>query len=412
MKTSKKLFYVACMALLLVSCEKTYNDKLFWPGEISQEYGSYIKPYTLDLTYSGEKLAGKTVNFKTEDSETGTLTLNDIIPGENTTPINDVQLNESGEKDAYTFNGTSVTETGAEVKYSGKITPKAMQLSLEVTMAHYGSVANTYVFPAYSHTTTEEVTVRNSGASYVNITVKEESESIKPIILQIKQMATNVLDVLFPYILKDLTLERNGLVTANYTTSSINFDEIIEIANANKTDAEFKSLLRQRTYVPSPIGLAYWNQTDDNSFVLQLNIPAIISLITQNNGQEIDNQLIIGIGEALIKSDPVRLKLALSALNTVLNNQILTYILKVDDATFTMLMSWLKNGIPMEISQTTKDHTYIYFNKESLTPFVNIISSLLKMDLKEVTTLLDKMEIGVDLTIQQQLILTIKKKEQ
>ena len=101
-----------------------------------------------------------------------------------------MQLNESGEKDAYTFNGTSVTETGAEVKYSGRITPKAMQLSLEVTMAHYGSVANTYVFPAYSHTTTEEVTVRNSGASYVNITVKEESESIKPIILQIKQMAT------------------------------------------------------------------------------------------------------------------------------------------------------------------------------------------------------------------------------
>lgn len=401
MKNLRKLFCVACAVLFFTSCEETYNDKLFWPGEISQEYGSYIKPYTLDLTYSGEKLAGKTVNFKTEDSETGTLTLNDIIPGENTTPINDVQLNESGEKDAYTFNGTSVTETGAEVKYSGKITPKAMQLSLEVTMAHYGSVANTYVFPAYSHTTTEEVTVRNSGASYVNITVKEESESIKPIILQIKQMATNVLDVLFPYILKDLTLERNGLVTANYTTSSINFDEIIEIANANKTDAEFKSLLRQRTYVPSPIGLAYWNQTDDNSFVLQLNIPAIISLITQNNGQEIDNQLIIGIGEALIKSDPVRLKLALSALNTVLNNQILTYILKVDDATFTMLMSWLKNGIPMEISQTTKDHTYIYLNKESLTPFVNIISSLLKMDLKEVTTLLDKMEIGVDLTIQQ-----------
>lgn len=401
MKNLRKLFCVACAVFFFTSCEETYNDKLFWPGEISQEYGSYIKPYTLDLTYSGEKLAGKTVNFKTEDSETGTLTLNDVIPGENTTPINDVQLNESGEKDAYTFNGTSVTKTGAEVKYSGRITPKAMQLSLEVTMAHYGSVANTYVFPAYSHTTTEEVTVRNSGASYVNITVKEENESIKPIILQIKQTATNVLDVLFPYILKDLTLERNGLVTANYTTSSINLDEIIEIANANKTDAEFKSLLRQRTYVPSPIGLAYWNQTDDNSFVLQLNIPAIISLITQNNGQEIDNQLIIGIGEAHIKSDPVRLKLALSALNTVLNNQILTYILKVDDATFTMLMSWLKNGIPMEISQTTKDHTYIYFNKESLTPFVNIISSLLKMDLKEVTTLLDKMEIGVDLTIQQ-----------
>ena len=33
----------------------------------SQEYGSYIKPSTLDLTYSGEKLIGKTVSFQTED---------------------------------------------------------------------------------------------------------------------------------------------------------------------------------------------------------------------------------------------------------------------------------------------------------------------------------------------------------
>lgn len=129
---------------------------------------------------------------------------------------------------------------------------------------------------------------------------------------------------------------------------------------ANKTDAEFKSLLRQRTYVPSPIGLAYWNQTDDNSFVLQLNIPAIISLITQNNGQEIDNQLIIGIGEALIKSDPVRLKLALSA-TYCSEQQILTYILKVDDATFTMLMSWLKNGIPG--NQPNNKGSYLYLSQ-------------------------------------------------
>ena len=80
------------------SCEETYNDKLFWPREISQEYGSYIKPYTLDLTYSGEKLIGKTVSFKTEDSETGTLTLNGVIPGETITPINGIKLYENGEK--------------------------------------------------------------------------------------------------------------------------------------------------------------------------------------------------------------------------------------------------------------------------------------------------------------------------
>ena len=74
MRTLKKLLYVACTASLLTSCEETYNDKLFWPGELNQEYGSYIKPATLDLTYSGEKSVGKTVDFKTDDSEKGTIT--------------------------------------------------------------------------------------------------------------------------------------------------------------------------------------------------------------------------------------------------------------------------------------------------------------------------------------------------
>lgn len=301
MKTSKKLFYVACMALLLVSCEKTYNDKLFWPGEISQEYGSYIKPYTLDLTYNGEKLIGKTASFKTEDSETGTLTLNGIIPGEVTTPISRIKLNENGEKDAYTFSGTNITMGGVTVKYNGIITPKAMKLSLDVTMAHANNLAHTYAFPAYSHTTNEEATIRNSGASYVNITTKEGAESIAPIVLQMQQMATNILDVLFPYVLKNITLEKDGIVTANYTTSPIDMKEIMEVANAGKTDAEFRGLIGQRTYVSSPKGLAYWNQTGDKAFVVQLNIPAIISLIAENNGQQIDPQLIAGISEALLK---------------------------------------------------------------------------------------------------------------
>ena len=120
MRTLKRLFYVACTAFLLTSCEETYNDKLFWPGELCQEYGSYIKPATLNLTYSGEKLVGKTVDFKTEDSEKGTLTLNDIIPGEKQTPL-PISLCE--QEDSYTFSGKNVTMGGATVTYSGAITP-------------------------------------------------------------------------------------------------------------------------------------------------------------------------------------------------------------------------------------------------------------------------------------------------
>lgn len=400
MRNLRKLSYVACAIFFFTSCEETYNDKLFWPGEISQEYGSYIKPYTLDLTYSGEKLIGKTVSFKTEDSETGTLTLNNIIPGEKETPISRIQLYENEKKGYYTFSGTNITMGGATVKYEGIITPKNMQLSLNVTMAYANSIANTYTFPAYSHTTDEESIIRNSGASYVNITTKAGGESLQPVILQIQQMATNILDVIFPYVLKDITFEKNGIVTASYTTSPVDMNEIMEVANSGKTDAEFKSLINKRTYESSPKGLAYWNQTGNKAFVVQLNIPAIVSLIAQNNGKQIDYQLIAGISEALLKSDPARLKLTLSAINMILNNEIITYILQLDDDTFATLLTWMKDGIPMGIN-STKEHTYIYFNKETLMPLISIIGSLLETNLIEVAALFDKMEIGIDLTAKK-----------
>ena len=400
MRNLRKLSYVACAVFFFTSCEETYNDKLFWPGEISQEYGSYIKPYTLDLTYSGEKLIGKTVSFKTEDSETGTLTLNNIIPGEKETPISRIQLYENEKKGYYTFSGTNITMGGATVKYEGIITPKNMQLSLNVTMAYANSIANTYTFPAYSHTTDGESIIRNSGASYVNITTKAGGESLQPVILQIQQMATNILDVIFPYVLKDITFEKNGIVTASYTTSPVDMNEIMEVANSGKTDAEFKSLINKRTYESSPKGLAYWNQTGNKAFVVQLNIPAIVSLIAQNNGKQIDYQLIAGISEALLKSDPARLKLTLSAINMILNNEIITYILQLDDDTFATLLTWMKDGIPMGIN-STKEHTYIYFNKETLMPFISIIGSLLETNFIEVAALFDKMEIGIDLTAKK-----------
>lgn len=84
----------------------------------------------------------------------------------------------------------------------------------------------------------------------------------------------------------------------------------------------------------------------------------------------------------------------------ILNNEIITYILQLDDDTFATLLAWMKNGIPMGINQT-KEHTYIYFNKETLMPFISIIGSLLETDFTEVAALFDKMEIGIDLTTKK-----------
>ena len=47
MRTLKKLLYVACTASLLTSCEETYNDKLFWPGELNQKYMARISNHPL-----------------------------------------------------------------------------------------------------------------------------------------------------------------------------------------------------------------------------------------------------------------------------------------------------------------------------------------------------------------------------
>ena len=48
------------------------------------------------------------VSYTHLDSETGTLTLNDVIPGEASTPINGIKLYENEEKGNYTFSGTNI----------------------------------------------------------------------------------------------------------------------------------------------------------------------------------------------------------------------------------------------------------------------------------------------------------------
>ena len=139
MKTLRKLLLVACAAFFFTSCEETYNNKLFWPGELSQEYGSYIKPSTLDLTYSGEKLIGKSVSFITEDSKKGTLTLNDVIPGEKETSFR-VELLHLQRRDRFGSRSNRYIhrchhsendETGSERNHAAK--PMDEQLSAQRT---------------------------------------------------------------------------------------------------------------------------------------------------------------------------------------------------------------------------------------------------------------------------------------
>lgn len=405
MKTLRKLFYVACTTFFLTSCEETYNDKLFWPGELSQEYGSYIKPSTLDLTYSGEKLIGKTVSFQTEDSKKGTLTLNDIIPGEKETSF---RINLSEQEDNYTFSGETVSGAGATVKYAGSITPKTMKLDLNVTMPQ-NQWMKTYRMSELTRGKGKDV-IRNqttgeyewgesdnqilTAALYTDMDlemVKEAGSLYATVSVIIKGMG----GYLLPQLLKSVTLESDGNITAEYTSDELQLGEqkFSEIDMDNPASQQqvinfimmklmFNTLsadditaaTQGRNYAESPRGLAFWYLKNDLLYV-KLNLPGIISLAMQGQGQTVDAHLIAGIADAILKSNPFLLKTLLGVVSESLDNSLLSMIANMDHQSFQMFFSWIKEGIPMQIEKEN-EHTHIYLNREALSPLIAFIPHL------------------------------------
>lgn len=405
MKTLRKLLLVACAAFFFTSCEETYNDKLFWPGELSQEYGSYIKPSTLDLTYSGEKLIGKSVSFITEDSKKGTLTLNDVIPGEKETSFR-VELLEK--EDNYTFSGETVSAAGATVTYTGAITPKTMKLDLNVTMPQ-SQWMNSYLLSELTRGRGKDV-VRNqetgqyewgeadnqllTAALYTDMDlemVKDAGSLYATVSTLIKGMG----GYLLPQLLRNVNLESDGNITAEYTTdemqlgeqkfSEINMDDpesmqqvsmfIMMKLMFNTLSAEDIAAATQgRAYAPSPRGLAHWYVKNDLLYV-KLNLPAIISQAMQGQGKTVDGNLIAGIADAILKANPFLLKTLLGAVNESLDNSLLSMIANMDYQSFQMFFSWIKEGIPMHIEKVN-GHTHIYLDRAALSPIIAFIPNL------------------------------------
>lgn len=405
MKTLRKLFYVACTMFFLASCEETYNDKLFWPGELSQEYGSYIKPSTLDLTYSGEKLIGKTVNFQTEDSEKGTLTLNDIVPGEKEISIR-VDLFEK--EDNYTFSGETVSGAGATVKYAGSITPKTMKLDLNVTMPQNQWI-KTYQMSELTRGRGKDV-IRNqttgeyewgesdnqilTAALYTDMDlemVKDAGSLYATVSVIIKGMG----GYLLPQLLKSVTLESDGNITAEYTSDELQLGEqkfseidmdnpasLQQVINFIMMKLMFNTLsadditaaTQGRNYTESPRGLAFWYLKNDLLYV-KPDLPGIISLAMQGQGQTVDAHLIAGIADAILKSNPFLLKTLLGVVSESLDNSLLSMIAQMDYPSFQMFFSWIKEGIPMQIEKEN-GHTHIYLNREALSPLIAFIPNL------------------------------------
>lgn len=411
-----KLFYVVCI-LFFSSCEETYNDKLFWPGEISQEYGSYITPYTLDLTYSGEKLTGKTVSFKTEDSETGTLTLNGIIPGETTTPISRIQLYENEEKGCYTFSGKNITMGGVTIEYEGSVTPKAMKLNLNVVMNGAQELAKSYIYGESKGPLEGENEFQYmlfQGACYFRISPQEGINAMMetPMLSLVSNFGCNMLQIAIPQLIKNIQLEKDGNIIAQFSSDPINLEELLGMAFSTLDETVIYKVTKNRNYQTVPYGIAQWNKVNDK-FLLKLNIPALLNELLKNSGENIDSGLINGVAEAILKSEPLRLKSLLGTLNAILNNDILGYLVKADDTSFTALFSAIQKGIPMHITHTEDGHTYLFLDYQTLTPIINIIANsglsfdfagMMTIDLASIAKewkLMQTVNLGLDLVPSQ-----------
>ena len=133
--------------------------------------------------------------------------------------------------------------------------------------------------------------------------------------------------------------------------------------------------LADRTWAASPINLITW-AANNGQIKMNLNLPAIIGLATQDGETPIDPGLISGITEALAKSNPIQLKKLLGTLNAILDNQFLGIIANMDDASFRQVFYLLTEGIVFNIMEEENGHTNLYLAKESTTAFIQLLPGL------------------------------------
>ena len=200
---------------------------------------------------------------------------------------------------------------------------------------------------------------------------------------------------LLPQLLRNVNLESDGNITAEYTTdemqlgeqkfSEINMDDpesmqqvsmfIMMKLMFNTLSAEDIAAATQgRAYAPSPRGLAHWYVKNDLLYV-KLSLPAIISQALQGRGKAVDGNLIAGIADAILKANPFLLKTLLGAVNESLDNSLLSMIANMDYQSFQMFFSWIKEGIPMHIEKVN-GHTHIYLDRAALSPIIAFIPNL------------------------------------
>ena len=186
-----------------------------------------------------------------------------------------------------------------------------------------------------------------SGAGYVNYVCVTESSDYGT---SYGAMFRGIFGALLPQVLKTVTLEPDGNITAEYIDKpAIQFEPMW--AFQAPTPDVLKTLIPSAGWISSPKQLATWSEKDGKLYV-KLDIAAIVS---QSMGSGVDYSDIIS---QVLNGDAASVK------------GLIQKLLKVDasaisDESINMLLGWLKNGVPLT-AKTDNGHTYFYLDKGTL----------------------------------------------
>ena len=382
--------FLTVISAFLTSCDEDHYGPA--PVDVTANYSNKISNPNpnLVLTYNGDAMNGKSVDFSTVTGETAIITLYDILPGEKAIKITSIPL--SGDTEGYSFSGNGMgNETLTTFRYEGRVTKGKLTLNISnIQMGNADLWANTYKLPEVVNGVKKILVGDTWGNEYtwqeVDGQVLNASCYFHADVEATESGATtqtwgngiqNIVSYILPQVLQEITLGADGNVTASYSNdplSGVDIDVIFGFLETPLTQEMITPNIADRKYIPSPKGFATWFQKD-GKLILKLNLANIISSIASSSDTYMDVNIINAIIDAVSQMDAMKVKELLTTLNQSLNNETLGFLVNVNDTSFNAIFNWLTTGIPMQVT-SKEGHTYIYLDKEGFTPIAKLLPDL------------------------------------
>lgn len=328
---------------------------------------------TLNLTYSGTPMLGKTVTYSVEQN-VPVLTLGGILPGEPMVNIPAVYPQQGN----FTFETT--TAAGTTVNGQGKFENGSLTLSLNVklSVAAQGELTGEWPLSTTIGEPVDWADVNYSDYAPVRIVWKAVDEN-KTNGGNISIMGTVFGSHLMAEILNGIILTEDGNLTARY------YSDILTGSDSNDADAMIQWLMSKfstyetapidREWQTSPKNLIQW-YTKDGMIYLVPNLVQILQQVAADQedaslGEKID--AIMDILQSLESLSDEELQGLLAALG----QQVGIDLSIVKPQLIRQVAGWMTTGVPLKYTLNGKGGLRLYADKEMVNPFMTLLLSFL-----------------------------------